>query len=327
MSEEQGTSAPFINIPSVDFCADEGQRRCIHDEYGRIDPIKAQERSKPRGSTSSKRPRPGDDGTASTANKKPRQETSSGAVYPANVTQKEDNVAVASVSGNGFVPAEREQGDHKVFSSVQSPPAETVSPGQDAKNDVGLNQVSYGSPPAVKADVNADTMTAVPIQPTEPASSLVSPPTSLVGEMDVSPEQGNEETRRSVEGEQNALHTPTSSSRHSSRQPRQVDRYVPEVVPPKATNKSSARNTSTGGTKSSSAKKPVSRPTSSHTKKSASPAHDKKSGSSASPRAPHSKSAKQRHSFAESETDLESLRLIRELQEQEFGLRKRTARV
>ncbi|KAL1982972.1 hypothetical protein VTN96DRAFT_587 [Rasamsonia emersonii] len=303
------------------------KRRCIHDEFGRIDPIKAQERSKPRASASSKRPRPGDDGTVSTANKKPRQDTSAGAAYPVNVTQKEDNVAVASVSGNGFVAAEHEQGDYKVPSSVQSPPAETVSPEQHAMNNVGSNQVSYGSPPAVKADVDADTVTAVPIQPTEPASSLVSPPTSLAGEKDDSPEQGNEETRKSVEGEQDALHTPTSSSRHSSRQPRQVDRYVPEVVPPKATNKSSARNTSTSGTKSSSAKKSVSRPTSSHAKKSASPAHDKKSGSSTSPRAPHSKSAKQPHGFAESETDLESLRLIRELQEQEFGLRKRTARV
>lgn len=32
------------------------QRRCVHDEYGRVDPAKAAEPSKPRGSSSSKRP-------------------------------------------------------------------------------------------------------------------------------------------------------------------------------------------------------------------------------------------------------------------------------
>ncbi|KAL1961832.1 hypothetical protein VTN77DRAFT_1001 [Rasamsonia byssochlamydoides] len=298
------------------------KRRCIHDEFGRIDPIKAQERSKPRAAASSKRPRPNDDGTASATNKKPKQETSA---YPVNVAQKGDDVAVPSVSdlgNNGFVAAEH---DHKVSSNVQtvqSPPAETVSP-EYARDNIGLNQISYESPPAVKADVDAEKVTALPMQPTEPATSLVSPPTSLAGEMDVSPEQGNGEMHQSVEGEHDALHTPTSSSRHSSRQPRQVDRYVPEAAPPKATNKSSSRP-STSGTKSTSAKKPTSRPTSSHAKNSASPAHDKKSVSSTSPR---SKSMKQRHSFAESETDPESLRLIRELQEQEFGLRRRTTRV
>jgi F-box and leucine-rich repeat protein 10/11 len=79
-------------------------------------------------------------------------------------------------------------------------------------------------------------------------------------------------------------------------------------------------------------KKPLSRPPSSHTKKSVSPAMDKKAvataAASASPRTQHGKGMKRdRVSFTESETDLESLRLIRELQEQEFGLRRRAARV
>jgi F-box/leucine-rich repeat protein 10/11 len=315
----------FCKLPFTD----EEQRRCIHDEYGRIDPIKAQERSKPRAAASSKRPRPSDDGTVSTTHKKPKVEPSS--AYPADVAHMGYAVAVASVSDpghNGFVEAENEQ-IPGVSSNVQSPPAETVEP----EHKIQLTQATYGSPPAVKADIDADTITPLPMQqPAEPATSLVSPPTSLAGEMDVSPEQGNTEMHQSVEGGHDALDTPTSSSRHSSRQPRQVERYVPEVLPPRSTNKPSARHPSTGATKSTSApsstmKKPISRPTSSHAKKSASPALDKKSMSSMSPRVPHSKTMKQRLSFAESEADAESLRLIRELQEQDFGLRKRSTRV
>lgn len=41
------------------------QRRCVHDEYGRIDPAKVAEPSKPRGSSSSKRPRLSDENTSS----------------------------------------------------------------------------------------------------------------------------------------------------------------------------------------------------------------------------------------------------------------------
>lgn len=37
------------------------QRRCVHDEHGRVDPAKAAEPSKPRGSNSSKRPRLSDE--------------------------------------------------------------------------------------------------------------------------------------------------------------------------------------------------------------------------------------------------------------------------
>src|SRR4051812_11182532 len=37
-------------------CAKKLQRRCVHDEHGRVDPAKAAEPAKPRGSTNSKRP-------------------------------------------------------------------------------------------------------------------------------------------------------------------------------------------------------------------------------------------------------------------------------
>lgn len=230
---------------------------------------------------------------------------------------------------------------------VQSPPADDLVPELTTSSDVELEeQMSYASPPAVKADVVTKEITSIPVAP-EPVTSLVSPPTSLAGER-LSPAQSNVDTRPSVEGEHESehptvLHTPTSSSRHSSRQPRQVDRFVPEVQTPKVTTKRSSTGAAAAVTVTvvhkptptpQSMKKPSSRPASSHTKKSVSPAMDKKAAAtaaaaaSASPRTQHGKGMKRdRASFTESETDLESLRLIRELQEQEFGLRRRAARV
>lgn len=171
--------------------------------------------------------------------------------------------------------------------------------------------------------------------PAEPATSLVSPPTSLADEGDIPPERADGDARPSVEGEQEGeqpttVHTPTSGSRHSSRQPRQVDRYVPESQPVKAAKSASQSSSARGPSGSATAtgtqgktppapppagKKPSSRPSSSHAKKSTSPAHPSKSVK------------RDRASFAESETDLESLRLIRELHEQDFGLRKRGTRI
>jgi F-box/leucine-rich repeat protein 10/11 len=74
-------------------------------------------------------------------------------------------------------------------------------------------------------------------------------------------------------------------------------------------------------------KKPASRPTSSH-KANASTARDKISAASVSPQVSQTKDVKREHaSFGETDADEESLRLIRELQEQDFGLRRRAARV
>jgi F-box/leucine-rich repeat protein 10/11 len=152
--------------------------------------------------------------------------------------------SLLNTGNRGFVGGD----GHQLSSTVQSPPAEAP---EHPKNIVQMNHVSYASPTAVKVDVDTDTITSMSVQPTEPSTSLVSPPTSLAGEMDVSPGHGNEELQESVEGDHDALHTPTSSSRQSSRQPRQVERYVPGVPPAKTTIKeASPRHASTGGTKS-----------------------------------------------------------------------------
>jgi F-box and leucine-rich repeat protein 10/11 len=215
------------------------------------------------------------------------------------------------------------------LSTVQSPPED---------RPVQLDP-SYALSPSAKINGDAD----------QPANLLVSPPTSLAGEAEVLPpdEHGHHHDELHnggsvlVDGETEILHTPTSSSRHSSRQPRQVDRYVPETQaqtqptskPPPALTPFSRQ------TIRSSTKKPSSssRPSSSHTKKSASPSLEKKhathSATSSRPSSSHhgsttSKSVKrERTSFTAEDTDAESLRLIREIQEQEFGLRRRTTRV
>lgn len=204
---------------------------------------------------------------------------------------------------------------------------------EERKSHVG--QTSYASPPAFQSDTVVMEVDAASVP--KPTASLVSPPTSLADETDVPPEQDGERDNHIV------YYTPTSSSRHSSRQPRHVDRYVPESQPAKAvkttTHTPSARRASFSGSTTTarritpgaqaSSKKASSRPSSSHAKKGVSPATEKKFDRiSTTSTSPGQKGAKrERTTIADNEPDAESLRLIRELQEQEFGLRKRTTRV
>lgn len=222
-------------------------------------------------------------------------------------------------NGHGFY-----QHDQEDLSTVHSPPEEHLRQHQQEK-DFLLDPASYASPPAVKIDGDAEAVVSVQAQSGQPTNLLVSPPTSLVGEAEVSMGHVNEEHRHSLDGDNEVLHTPTSSSRHSSRQPRQVERYVPEQRA--KTPRPGPRQTSSGPTKmtakafsapSSVARKTLSRPTSSH-KKSASPALERK------PVSPSH--VKRERTFSNEDADPESLRLIRELQEQEFGLRRRQGRV
>ncbi|KAL2866378.1 [Histone H3]-lysine-36 demethylase [Aspergillus lucknowensis] len=292
------------------------QRRCIHDEYGRIDPVKAQERSKPRSTSLAKRPRPNDDGHGPSAGKRMKQESTSPVAKPAQLNTREvENTSRASLP--------------------------TTSP-RSGKNslhhaDMALTgQNSYASPPAFQADALATKDLAATMS--KPVTTLVSPPTSLADEMDIHDQVEDGEHAA-------ALYTPSSGSRHSSRQPRQVERFIPDVHSVKSTkptvNTQAARRSSfsepstsvrknTSGT-SSGSKKSASRPTSSHGKKSFSPSVEKKFerqvASSASPGQLSKVPEPERGNMAENDPDAESLRLIRELQEQEFSLRRRAGRV
>lgn len=192
------------------------------------------------------------------------------------------------------------------------------------------NQALYASPPAFQAEpVEAKDLNSMSVSSSKPNTSLVSPPTSLVDEMD-GVQEGD--AVQSVEGEvSTALHTPNSSSRHSSRQPRHVDRFAPDANTARAPKQAARATSSTIGARKTtpvpaSTRKPSSRPSSSHAKKS-SPMYEKhfhrQGPTSLSPR----QHRHTQHITGDEDADEESLRLIRELQEQEFGLRKRSTRV
>ncbi|PYH47755.1 [Histone H3]-lysine-36 demethylase [Aspergillus saccharolyticus JOP 1030-1] len=307
------------------------KRRCIHDEYGRIDPVKAQERAKPRAAASVKRPRPHEEGTGSAVSKRLKQESTSPMSRPLQFNSRD----------NGMLEAQDQVGHAPKDLDLNGPyadvPHEVHGPLQQAATDkeAPLGQTSYASPPAFQSDtvVTSEVNSALASKPT---ATLVSPPTSLVDETDVPNDYADGEGEHVV-----ILHTPTSSSRHSSRQPRQVDRYVPEVSVSKtnkpATHMLGARRSSFGASTtgvqrstpgpSSGTKKTASRPSSSHNaKKSFWPTDEKKGERTTASSTSPSQINKSTKRAADDEPDAESLRLIRELQEAEFGLRKRSTR-
>lgn len=312
------------------------KRRCIHDEYGRIDPIKAQERSKPRATTSTKRARHNDEDLFSPANKKAKQESTSPTSRPAKLYRSEEAQPV-SLSA----PANEAPSSNAVY--VEGAGINNTLPQAavtEEEKAAPLGQTSYASPPAFQTDAVVGKEVDSVSVPSQPTATLVSPPTSLADETDVPHEHTNGDMQAFNGEHPTVLHTPNSNSRHSSRQPRHVDRYAPDApvanASKPASHTSTAHRSSLGKTKATPAptstmKKPSSRPSSSHAKSSTSPTSeetiDHDGNSSISPGQPGKSAKHDQAHFAKNETDIESLRLVRELHEQEFGLRKRTTRV
>ncbi|KAI9376493.1 hypothetical protein BJX61DRAFT_322434 [Aspergillus egyptiacus] len=322
LSPDGGNSTKKGRSKACDDCR-KSKRRCIHDEYGRIDPVKAQERSKPRATSLAKRPRPNEEGPDSNTSKRLKQESTSPVARPVHPNPRgaKDFNHVEAAADNGLPGGSAPMGK----SSTQQ--ADMV-----VEKDILVDQNSYASPDPVAAKEINTTVA-------KPTATLVSPPTSLADEMDIH-DQADGEGEHAA-----AFNTPSSGSRHSSRQPRQVDRYMPDVHFMKSnkptSNHQPARRSSFGAAStgvrrntpgpSSGSKKSASRPTSSHSKKSISPSTDKKlerhAVSSTSP-GQHGKVSKfERSHVPDDDPDAESLRLIRELQEQEFSLRRRAGRV
>ncbi|KAJ5934546.1 hypothetical protein N7466_004093 [Penicillium verhagenii] len=309
------------------------KRRCIHDDRGNIDPIKAQERSKPRGTTSAKRPRPNEDEAISATAKKTKQESTSPIAQPALYSQHTDGGMMAHA-----MPVPNYDDDHIGYGSLDQLQDQPFK-----EDETHIGHVSYASPPAFHADlVEGKDVTSMSVS-SKPTASLVSPPTSLADEMDVVQDG---EALASVEGEApTALHTPNSSSRHSSRQPRHGDqsrhgdqarhghqpRHAERFAPEASTNRASkSANISyphmRGMTVSGftySPKKPSSRPSSSHAKKSSPMVERHFDRHAPNSLSPHQLKHTKHLIIDEAGTDAESLRLIRELQEEEFGLRRR----
>ncbi|KAE8375776.1 hypothetical protein BDV26DRAFT_6878 [Aspergillus bertholletiae] len=307
------------------------KRRCIHDEYGRIDPVKAQERSKPRAAASTKRPRLNEESFNPT--KRPKQESPSPVTMPVHLSGEGDTIDVpGALSSTQLYKTGDFDGIPEVSHTDQG---FSQQPGMVvAEKETPVAQNSYASPPTFQTDdVVAKEVNSASVP--QPAVSLVSPPTSLADETDVLQDHADTEGEHST-----VLQTPTSNARHSSRQPRHVDRYMPEVHVLKPSKSSvhtpTARRPSFGASStgthrttpgpSSGSKKSSSRPSSSHAK---TPNTDKKADrhvtlSSPGQAGKHMK--RERTAGTDDEPDAESMRLIRELQEQEFGLRKRATR-
>ncbi|KAJ5762525.1 uncharacterized protein N7511_005907 [Penicillium nucicola] len=312
-----GTGGKKGRSKACDDCR-KSKRRCIHDEYGRIDPVKAQERSKPRANASAKRARPAEDDGVPASAKKTKQESTSPTTRPA-VFYSHD--VEGPIRQPNFTDA---------YDQEPSNPADQSNP--QLKSDEGpRGEALYASPPTFQPDSgDAKDLNSISVSSSKPTTSLVSPPTSLADEIDGMQEG---DAVQSVEGETStAIHTPNSSSRHSSRQPRHVDRYAPDMTSSRASKPVGRATSSTIGVRKTtpapppSTRKLSSRPSSSHAKKS-SPMYEKHFHR----HAPTSLSPRQhkhtQHITGDEDADEESLRLIRELQEQEFGLRKRSTRV
>lgn len=313
------------------------QRRCIHDEYGKIDPVKAQERSKPRVVGSSfKRPR--DEGMPLPVSKKQRQ-----AARPPGRSASAATLAADETMDDATADDVDETGVQAVVNGAQHLHAKTKTAKIGAMPSGNPPaQLSYASPPAFQSDavaVKEETADPPHVAVQAAASILVSPPTSLADETDIIVPH---ETDSALPAEPDHDTTPKPSSvaasagsRHSSRQPRHVERYVPEAYSPPTTTPAARKSTTPGR----GVKKPVSRPSSSHStggtlpKKKKKASHSPVRGTTAAATWP---ATRPRHEAEEpaqppadnmgmSEVDAESLRLIRELQEQEFGLRRRPA--
>lgn len=264
-------------------------------------------------------------------------------------------------------------------------------------SELTTNQTSYASPPTLKADlVTSSEVTASLSATTGPASSLVSPPTSLADDMEVDPNQTDGEAKPAVKNEQqqqehyggrsvvnDAL---TTLCRNASRH----QRHAPEATVPAAEVGSRKMTTATRAPpatvtapsdlsvaipspsastsilkkpSSSSLSSPSPRPSSSYHRtnvhpfpsstsslkhemetKQHNPVVDKKrlegryppnqlnsnnNNRHTSPTSPHRRSkltGRDRGSFSDPDADPDTLRLIREMQEQDFGLRKRPSR-
>jgi hypothetical protein len=169
---------------------------------------------------------------------------------------------------------------------------------------------------------------------------LASPPNSHEDDVEVSP--------TATENGAMDLQTPKSNSRHSSRQPKQVDRYVPDPSSTTKLSKSSPADADRRLSSSTTASCSIAVDTSTfpnlnqHTsgtgrfsrressvlsKAQTSPAAAKSTSPNAAPGGGMGLERKsQSGSFGELDADPESLKLIRALQEEEFGLRRRSVR-
>lgn len=343
----------ILRLPTALGTDENYQRRCIHDEYGNEDPIKLREAAMPRIAGTPKRRHTSGEGSGGLNPQKskksqgvqpdePRESTYQNAPLAIPEAQRQAPLAVmvgptvetASQHCHPFMqpPADGISGpgtqttfqSNVVSHSNPAPPTEapsvdlsyptveTTSPNPQAALDYTLLEaadnledevqlVATSPPRDLKLEVKFISDTHIPNQRFShpPVSSFISPPASTHTDAEGSPPAPHASTTPS-----------TLSSRHSSRQPRQVQRYTPESGSARRASSSTAdgmtgRRTSTstagGGT----------------TEKSASPMVVAVAAVTAR------EGSHKRSKPLVGPEDEDSMRLIKELQAQEYGLRRR----
>ncbi|OAL38541.1 hypothetical protein AYO20_02191 [Fonsecaea nubica] len=187
------------------------KRRCVHDQYGRIDPAKVAEPSKPRGSASAKR--------ATTASEESKQ------IEP-EIDNFEDLIDPALTNGDASDLAN--DVDEETFHTPglvnnRSPAGDGEHVGEDV------------------SAANEDDSKLIPIDPAlgtteEEAVPIKSEHDQVAGSVEPSALQQNNtlstpnagQNGTAASGELSGPYTWTPGSRQSSRQPKQVERYTPE---------------------------------------------------------------------------------------------------
>ncbi|KIX03712.1 uncharacterized protein Z518_07265 [Rhinocladiella mackenziei CBS 650.93] len=206
------------------------KRRCVHDEYGRIDPAKAAEPSKPRGSTSTKRPARLSDESAHI--KKARMDIDSldDLIDPALTNGDVSQTATEAVEEDFHTPGPFNDNENHVEVNGAYP-AQNATFGEQSAKDVGVEHVPVD--PALEA-MAAPAPEQLTIK-TE-VDQVEEGNLTDAGDLDSIASKRNTtfstpgpiRTGSSVNGDDSGGANPTPRSRHSSRQPKQVERYTPE---------------------------------------------------------------------------------------------------
>ncbi|MCJ1437951.1 JmjC domain-containing histone demethylation protein 1 [Xylographa pallens] len=304
------------------------KRRCIHDENGNEDPIKVAEASVPRSSSSKKR-KSGGEGVETGLPKKAKRPSSSGTMIslsqnqplppqvdspplqlppvmtatqtlieqsvpkedPAEVAQQALGQVISTLTGTvSTVPPITPHGISPAF-QPSSPPNLTM------EDEVHLIATSPLSDLKFEADYEHPILSSDPSFQQPSASTLVSPPAST--------HNTDEETPHAVSKAQNITPSATSSSsRHSSRPANTTQHYTPESGSVRRASSSSV-GIATGLLREGGS--PIG-------------GTSRRSGSVL---AGEAKKGRKSRVGSEIEADEESMRLIRELQAQDMGLRRR----
>jgi hypothetical protein len=199
-------------------------------------------------------------------------------------------------------------------------------------SDMAQSEILSKPPPSLANMPSAASQT--------PAGSLASPPDSLLQDADFSPTaMANGELTKSIEtnggGSEfggNPLHTPNSASRHSSRQPKQIDRYVPDAastsqMPASEDARYDRRASSSGISALTSIDGNSRRSSNVSARAGETPATMLAQNIKAeTPASQDRRVSRGRSSFGDPDMDEESLKLIRALQQEDLGLRRRGAR-